>query len=75
MRPIAIVPRPGHEIRIELDHSVAYLNNAGIEVRNMAIGQGLALVWVDDEIVSISVEALRGAGFNATELTETDASQ
>jgi hypothetical protein len=72
MRPIAIVPRPGHEIRIELHDAITCLRNAGIPARNAIIGQAFALIWVDDENISISVETLRNAGFLAAALTETD---
>jgi len=72
MRPIAIVPRSGREIGIELHDAITCLRNAGIYARNAVIGQALALIWVDDENVSIAVETLRAAGFQATALTETD---
>jgi hypothetical protein len=72
MRPIAIVPRLGHEIGIELYDSITCLRSAGIHARNAIIGQAFALLWVDDENISISVETLRNAGFQAAALTETD---
>jgi hypothetical protein len=72
MRPIAIVPRPGHEIGVELYDALACLRNAGIDARNAVIGRAFALIWVDDARVTISVETLRSAGFQATALTETD---
>jgi hypothetical protein len=72
MRPIAIVPRPGHEIGVELRDSVTCLRNAGIHIGRTVTGQDFALIWVDDENISISVETLRDAGFQATVLTETD---
>jgi hypothetical protein len=72
MRPIAIVPRPGHEIGVELPCAVAFLLSAGIEARNSVIGQSLALIWVDDENIFNSVETLRIAGLQATALTDTD---
>jgi len=72
MAPIAIVPRPGHEIRSELDGSIACLRNAGIEVHNAAVGRAFALIWVDGGNILRSLETLRDAGFQATALTETD---
>jgi|GEM_PF-2160306 len=72
MRPIAIVPRPGHEIRIELHDAITCLRNAGIHARNAVVGQAFALLWVDDENIAISVETLRNAGFLAAALTATD---
>jgi hypothetical protein len=72
MRPIAIVPGPGHEIGVELHDAIACLRNAAIDACNAAIGQAFALIWVDDENISNSVETLRIAGFQAAALTETD---
>jgi hypothetical protein len=72
MRPIAIVARPGQEIRRELHGSITCLSSAGIAARNAILGQAFALIWVDDEDISISVETLRNAGFQAAALTETD---
>jgi len=72
MRPIAIVPRPGHETGMELRDAVASLREAEIDVCNPVIEQTFALIWVDDEHVSISIETLRNAGFQSTALTETD---
>jgi len=72
MRPIAIVPGPGREIGVELHDALVYLHNAGIDARNAVIGQACALIWVDDEHATMSVETLRTAGFQATALTETD---
>jgi hypothetical protein len=72
MRPIAILPHTGHEMGAVMNKAITYLRKAEIEVRKAVIGQTLALVWVDDENISISVEGLRNAGFQATALTETD---
>jgi len=72
MRPIAIVPRPGHDIGIELHDAATCLRNAGIDARNAAVGRTFALIWVDDENALNAVETLRIAGFQATALTETD---
>ncbi len=68
MRPIAIVPRPGRQIGIELHDAITCLRNAGIDARNAIMGQAFAFIWVDDEHVSIAVETLRVAGFQATAL-------
>jgi hypothetical protein len=73
MKPIAIVPRSGHEIQLELQQSITCLRNAGIATPNAIIGQAIALIWVHDEDTSISVDTLRDAGFQATALTETEA--
>ena len=72
MRPIAIVPGPGREIGVELHDALIYLHNAGIDARNVVIGQACALIWVDDEHVAISVETLRSAAFQTTALIEPD---
>jgi len=72
MRPIAIVPRPGREIGIELHDAIAELKNAVIEAGNAVVGHAFALIWVDDEDVLNSLETLRIAGFQAAALTETD---
>ena len=72
MRPIAIIPRPGHAIGAELHDAITCLKSAGIDAMNPVIGQACALIWVADESVSISIETLRMAGFQATALTETD---
>jgi hypothetical protein len=72
MAPIAIVPRPGHEIRMELDSSITCLKNAGIEAHNAVVGRAFALLWVEGGNILLSIETLRNAGFQATALTETD---
>ena len=72
MRPIAILPHASDAIGIDLNQAITCLKEAGIDVRNAVIGRALALVWVDDENISISVEALRSAGVQATALTETE---
>jgi hypothetical protein len=36
------------------------------------MGQACAIVWVDDEEISISVDLLRDNGFEAAAVTETD---
>jgi hypothetical protein len=72
MKPIAIVPRAGHEIGVELHDALAYLRSVEIYARNAAIGRAFALIWVDDKNILDSVESLRIAGFQATALTKTD---
>ena len=73
MAPIAIVPRAGHQIRIELDESIACLKKAGIEARNSVVGRAFALIWVDGGKILVSIETLTNAGFQATALTQTGA--
>jgi hypothetical protein len=72
MRPIAIVPRPGHENRAELRDAMACLLKAGINACSATMGQDFALVWIDDENILNSIETLRIAGLQATVLTEND---
>jgi hypothetical protein len=72
MRPIAIVPRRGHESGVELHDAIMCLRNTGIYERNAVAGQVFALLWVDDESIARSVEILRNAGFHATALTTSD---
>jgi hypothetical protein len=72
VRPIAIVPRPGREPEAELDEALACLRAAGIYPGKAVSGTACALLWVEDERVSNSVDALRLAGLQATALTETD---
>jgi hypothetical protein len=71
MAPIAIVPRAGRQIRIELDESIACLRNAGIETRKAVVGRAFALIWVDGGNILVSIETLTNAGFQATALTQT----
>jgi hypothetical protein len=72
MRPIAIVPRPGRAIGVELHGAITCLRNAGTNPYRAVMGRACALVWIDDEDVSMSVETLRIAGFQAAVLTEND---
>jgi hypothetical protein len=72
MKPIAIVPRQGREIGLELRESITCLKAAGIHACNPAVGRAFALIWVDDGTTEGSVEILRNAGLQATALTETD---
>jgi hypothetical protein len=72
MKPIAIVPRPGRGIRQELRQSIMCLRETEIDLRNAVIGETFALIWVDDEEILMSLEALRSSGLQATALTETD---
>ena len=57
---------------MELHASITCLRNAGIHVRSAVTGQACAIVWVDDQRISVAIEALRNSGFEATVLTETD---
>jgi hypothetical protein len=72
MREIAIVPRAGVEIGVELFDSISCLRSAGINPRNALIGKLCAVLWVDDEEIWISVDVLRNNGFEAAYVTETD---
>jgi hypothetical protein len=72
MRPIAIVPRPGRAMGIELHGAITCLRNAGISAYNAVNGRACGLVWVDDENVSMSVETLIIDGFLAAALTQSD---
>ena len=72
MKQIAIVPRPKHDIGVELHDSFTCLRKVEIDVRNAVIGKACAIIWVGDEYISIAVEELRNAGFQATALAETD---
>lgn len=68
MRAIAIIPRDGREIALELCDSMTCLREAGINPRDAVVGVACALIWVDDESISVSVETLRITGFQATAL-------
>jgi hypothetical protein len=68
MRPIAIIPRNGREISLELHDSMTCLRNAGIHPHNAVVGPACALIWIEDESIPAAVEALRGTGFQATAL-------
>jgi hypothetical protein len=57
---------------MELFASIACLRSAGINPRSAAIAKACALLWVDDEEISISVYFLRNNGFEAAHVTETD---
>jgi hypothetical protein len=72
MKPIAIVPRPGREIGVELRDAIVCLRDARIYASEAVTGQACALIWVEDEETANSVETLRIAGFQVTALTETD---
>jgi hypothetical protein len=72
MRPIAIVPRAGRELVVELQDAIACLKRRGIDVRDAVVGEEFALIWIDDENIRDSLETLRNAGFQAAVLTETD---
>ena len=72
MREIAIVPRPGLEVGTEMFASITCLRSAGINPRSAVMGQACAIVWVDDEEISLSVDLLRDNGFEAAAVTETD---
>jgi hypothetical protein len=72
MKQIAIVPREGHEVGNELIDCIAWLRKFGIHARTAQTGRAFALVWIDDQQISMGVEALRTAGFEATELSATD---
>ena len=74
MREIAIIPRPGVDVGMEMFASISYLTRAGIYARSAAVGFACAIVWVDDEEISVSVDVLRSNGFEAAILTETDKS-
>jgi hypothetical protein len=65
MREIAIIPRPGIDVGMEMFASISYLRRAGIYARSAIIGVACAIVWVDDEEISVSVDVLRGSGFEA----------
>jgi hypothetical protein len=72
MRGIAIVPRPGLEVAMELYASIGCMRSAGISPRSAVIGQVCAFVWVDDEEISITVDLLRNNGFEAAAVTERE---
>jgi hypothetical protein len=72
MREIAILPRPGFEIGMELFATVSHLRGAGIHPRSAVTDQACAVVWVDDEEIWISVDLLRNKGFEAAYVTEND---
>jgi hypothetical protein len=72
MRAIAIVPRPSLAVEQELNDSISCLKKAGIDACNTVSSRSFGLIWVDDENLSISVDALRDAGFQATVLSDTN---
>jgi hypothetical protein len=72
MGAIAIVPRFGFEVEEELNDSISCLKKAGIGACNNVSSQVFGLIWVDDRKLSISVDTLREAGFQATVLSDTD---
>jgi len=72
MREIAIVSRADAEIGDELFDSITCLRSVGINPRNAAMRKACAVLWVDDEEIWISVNALRHHGFEAAHVTETD---
>jgi hypothetical protein len=71
-KEIAIVPRPGLEVAMELYASIVCLRSGGINPRSAVIGQACAIVGVDAEEIWISVDLLRNNGFEASYVTETD---
>jgi hypothetical protein len=72
MREIAIVPRRGLEVAMELYASIVCLRRGGINPRTAVNRQVCAVVWVDDEETRISVDLLRNKGFEAAAVTETE---
>jgi hypothetical protein len=72
MREIAIVPRPGLKVGMELFRSITCLRSAGITPLSAVIGQACAVVWVDDEEIWISVDLLRNNGLEAAAVVETE---
>ncbi len=74
MKPIAIVPRPNHEIGLELCDSIRHLRKAGIDPLNVVVGPACGFVWVEELRISRAVDTLRNAGLQAAALVENDES-
>jgi hypothetical protein len=72
MTEIAIVPRPGREVGMELYASIICLRSAEINPRSAIVVRECATVWVDDGEISLAVDLLRNNGFEAAAVTETD---
>jgi hypothetical protein len=72
MKEIAIVLRPGVEVGMKLYASITCLRSAGINPRSAVIVRACAIVWVDDEEISLAVDLLRNNDFEAAAVSETD---
>jgi len=71
MGQVAIISRQQHDIESELRECVACLENTGIPVYVTHRGQGYAVLWADNQVISRGVQVLRNAGFEAAPLTRT----
>jgi len=72
LREIAIVPRPGVEVGMELFAAITCLRRAEINPRSAIIVRACAIVWVDEAEISIAMDLLRNNGFEAAAVSETD---
>jgi hypothetical protein len=65
MKQVALIPRGEHTIDAELCDCIACLQNLGIRVYITHRGQGYAVLWADDAVVSRGTQILWNAGFKA----------
>lgn len=72
MKEIAIVPRSVREAGLELFAAVTCLRSGGIHPRSAAIEKACAVVWVDDEEISIGEVLLKINGFEAAAVMMAD---
>jgi hypothetical protein len=72
MKEIAIVPRSVCEPGIELFAAITCLRSGGIHPRRAEVEKAFALVWVDDEEISIGERLLKTNGFEAAAVNRTD---
>ena len=71
MKQVAIISRQEHDIESELRECVVCLENTGIRVYVIHRGQGYAVLWADNRVISSGVQVLRNAGFEAAPLSRT----
>ena len=72
MKEIAIVPRSVCDTGMELFAAVSCLRSGGIHPRSAAVEKACAVVWVDDEEISIGEVLLKINGFEAAAVMITD---
>jgi hypothetical protein len=75
MKRVAIIPRDQHDIAHEVSDCIACLENIGIQVYATHRGEGYAVLWAEDPIISSGARVLRNAGFEAAPLNYTRSSK
>jgi hypothetical protein len=72
MKEIALVSRSKRDVGRELFAAIICLRRGGIYARSAAIENACAVIWVDDEEISVAEGLLRNNGFEAAAVMRTD---